>query len=124
VYRLIGDFIDIAVDALNPVQVSARDMDPEKLKNEFGREITFWGGIDTHKVLPFETPVQVKEEVKRKIDDLGSVGGYVVSAVHNIQAEVPPENVMALFEAGKEYGTKNEYEVPLGTLVFRPGGTT
>ena len=66
VYRVIGDFIDIAVDALNPVQVSAGDMDPEKLKNEFGREITFWGRIDTHKVLPFETPVQYRYRKKSK----------------------------------------------------------
>jgi uroporphyrinogen decarboxylase len=102
VYKFIGDFIDIGVDALNPIQVSARDMDSKKLKKEFGHRITFWGGIDTHKVLPSGTPEEVKEEVKRRIDDLGPGGGYVLSAVHNIQAEVPPENIVAMFEAGRE----------------------
>ena len=102
VYKLIGDFIDAGIDALNPIQVSAQDMDPKKLKREFGSKIAFWGGVDTQRVLPFGTPEEVRNEVKCRIDDLGSGGGYILASVHNIQAEVPPENIVALFETGKE----------------------
>jgi uroporphyrinogen decarboxylase len=104
VYALIPDLIEVGIDALNPVQVSAADMVTERLKREYGRELTFWGGIDTHRVLPTGTPAEVREEVKRRIDDLRENGGYVLSAVHNIQPEVPPENVVAMYEAALEYG--------------------
>lgn len=104
VYALIPDLIDVGIDALNPIQVSAAEMDTKRLKQEFGRDLTFWGGIDTHKVLPFGTPTEVREEVKRRIGDLGDGGGYVLAAVHNIQAEVPPENVIAMFEVALEFG--------------------
>jgi uroporphyrinogen decarboxylase len=103
VYKLIGDFIDVGIDALNPIQVSAEDMDSKKLKREFGNRIAFWGGVDSQRVLPFGTQDEVKKEVKGRIDDLGPGGGYILAAVHNIQAEVPPENIVALFEAGKDY---------------------
>ena len=106
VYKLIGDFIDVGIDALNPIQVSAEDMDTKKLKREFGNEIAFWGGVDSQRVLPFGTRDEVRKEVKSRIDDLGSGGGYILAAVHNIQAEVPPENVVALFETGKEYSSQ------------------
>ena len=99
VYALIRDLIEVGIDALNPVQVSAADMDTERLKREFGRELTFWGGIDTHRVLPTGTPAEVREEVKRRIDHLNDNGGYVLCAVHNIQPEVPPENIVAMYEA-------------------------
>jgi uroporphyrinogen decarboxylase len=79
-------------------------MDTKRLKQEFGRDITFWGGVDTQSVLPRGTPQQVREEVKRRLDDLADGGGYVLAAVHNIQADVPPENVVALFEAALEFG--------------------
>ena len=106
VYAFIPDFIEMGVDVLNPVQVSAKDMDTKRLKREFGKDITFWGGgCDTQKVLPFGTPAEVKEEVKRRIDDLAPGGGFVFNQVHNIQAGVPPENVMAMYEAVHEFGT-------------------
>lgn len=102
---LIPDLIDIGVDIVNPVQVSARGMDTRRLKREYGRDIVFWGGgVDTQRVLPFGTPEEVSDEVKRRIDDLAPGGGYVFAAVHNIQALVPPENIVALFETALEYG--------------------
>ena len=102
---LIPDLIDIGVDIVNPVQVSARGMDTRRLKREYGRDIVFWGGgVDTQGVLPFGTPEEVSDEVKRRIDDLAPGGGYVFAAVHNIQALVPPENIVALFETALEYG--------------------
>ncbi len=105
VYPLIPDFIELGVDALNPVQVSATGMgDTRKLKKEFGDRLTFWGAIDTHRVLPFGTPGEVREEVRRRILDLGPGGGYVVCPVHNIQPEVPPENIVALFDSAYDLG--------------------
>jgi uroporphyrinogen decarboxylase len=104
VYNLIPDLIEVGIDALNPVQVSAANMDTKILKREFGRDLAFWGGIDTHRVLPTGTPADVRQEVKRRIDDLSERGGYVLAAVHNIQPEVPPENIVAMYESGLEYG--------------------
>jgi uroporphyrinogen decarboxylase len=104
VSAFIPDFIEVGFDALNPVQVTAKDMDPARLKREFGKEIAFWGAIDTHRVLPRGTPAEVRDEVRQRIADLGPGGGYVVGAVHNVQAEVPPENVLAMIEAAHEYG--------------------
>ncbi len=102
---LIPDLIDLGFDILNPVQVSARGMDTRKLKQDFGRDIVFWGGgVDTQHVLPFGTPQQVADEVKRRIDDLAPGGGFVFAAVHNIQAFVPPENIMTMFDTALEYG--------------------
>ncbi len=103
VHAFIGDFIDMGVDALNPVQVSARDMESSKLKREFGDKMCFWGGIDTHKVMPFGSPAEVREEVKQRMEDFGPAG-YICAAVHNIQKEVPPENVCAMLEAALEFG--------------------
>ncbi len=105
VYEFIPDFIEMGVDALNPVQVSAKDMDSKKLKAEFGSQITFWGGgCDTQHVLPFGTPEQIKEEVRRRVGDLAPGGGFVFTQVHNIQADVPPENIMAMVDAAQEFG--------------------
>lgn len=104
VYPFIPDLIEIGVDVLNPVQVSARDMDPARLKREFGDKLTFWGGIDTHWVLPYGTPHDVNAEVKLRLAQMAEGGGYVLNSVHNIQADVPPENIMAMFEAALEYG--------------------
>jgi len=102
----IPDLIDIGVDIINPVQVSARGMDTRHLKQAFGRDIVFWGGgVDTQHVLPFGTPRQVADEVKRRIDDLAPGGGFVFAAVHNIQARVPPENIVAAFDTALEYGS-------------------
>ncbi|MEK7204292.1 MAG: uroporphyrinogen decarboxylase family protein, partial [candidate division NC10 bacterium] len=104
VAAFIPDLIEIGFDAIHPVQVSAKDMDSARLKGEFGRDITFWGGIDTQRVLPRGTPAEVREEVRKRIADLGPGGGYVLGAVHNIQAEVPVENILAMFEAAREFG--------------------
>jgi len=105
VYDLIPDLIELGFDILNPVQVSARGMDTRRLKEEYGQDIVFWGGgIDTQRVLPFGKPDEVADEVKRRIDDLAPGGGFVFAAVHNIQAFVPPENIVAMFETALEYG--------------------
>lgn len=97
VYAYIPDFIDIGIDALNPVQVTARNMEPELLKREFGGRISFWGGIDSQRILPCATPDEVRAEVRRMAGLMGAGGGYVLAAVHNIQPDVPPENLCALF---------------------------
>ena len=103
--QFIPDLIDVGVDILNPVQVSAKNMDTHRLKKEFGNEITFWGGgCDTQKILSFGKRAQIKEEVKRRIRDLTPSGGFVFTQVHNIQPGVPPENIVAMFEAASEYG--------------------
>jgi len=103
--ELIPDLIDLGFDILNPVQVSARGMDTRELKREFGKDIVFWGGgVDTQRVLPFGTPAEVAREVKRRIDDLAPGGGFVFAAVHNIQAFVPPENIVVAFDTALEYG--------------------
>lgn len=103
--ELIPDLIELGFDILNPVQVSARGMDSKGLKAEFGKDMVFWGGgVDTQRVLPFGTPEQVAEEVKRRIDDLAPGGGFVFAAVHNIQAFVPPENIVAAFDTALAYG--------------------
>ncbi|UCC75988.1 MAG: hypothetical protein JSW37_10775 [Anaerolineales bacterium] len=102
---IIGDLIGVGVEALNPIQVSAADMDTRELKAEFGADLTFWGGgVDTQRVLPTGTPQEVKEEVRRRIEDLAPGGGFVFAAVQNIQSDVPPENLMAMWEALDEYG--------------------
>jgi len=104
-FDLIPDLIEIGFDIINPVQVSAAGMETQVLKKTYGEDIVFWGGgIDTQKVLPFGTPAEVAEEVKRRIDDLAPQGGFVFAAVHNIQADVPPENIVAAFETALEYG--------------------
>jgi len=96
----IPDLIEIGVDALNPVQVSAAGMDSAELKREFGRDLTFWGGgCDTQHVLSRGTPEEVRGEVKRRLADFSPGGGFVFTQVHNIQPEVPPENVVAMLEA-------------------------
>jgi len=103
---LIPDLIEIGFDILNPVQVSAKGMDTKELKKQFGRDMVFWGGgVDTQHVLPFGSPQDVVDEVKRRIDDLAPGGGFVFAAVHNIQALVPPENIVAAFDTALEYGT-------------------
>lgn len=103
VFDLVPHLIDIGVDVLNPVQVSARGMDSARLKAAYGGDIVFWGGgVDTQRVLPFGTPQEVRDEVRRRIDDLAPGGGFVFAAVHNIQAGVPPENIVAAFDAAAE----------------------
>ncbi len=103
IYTLIEDLMEIGVDALNPVQVSARNMDPVRLKKEFGGRLAFWGAIDTRDVLPFKSPQEVREEVRKMIDLMGRGGGYVLASVQTLQAEVPPENIVAMFEEARSY---------------------
>lgn len=100
---LIPDLVEIGVDILNPVQVSAANMDTAELKREFGRELVFWGGgVDTQRVLGAGTPGEVRAEVLRRVGDLREGGGFVFAAVHNIQPNVPPENILAMRAALRE----------------------
>jgi uroporphyrinogen decarboxylase len=104
VYLLLPDLIDIGVEVLNPVQVRARDMDPVKLKAEYGDKLSFWGAVDTQQVLPRGSAEDVKAEVERRIAELGPGGGYVLCGVHNLQPEVPLENVLAMYRHAREVG--------------------
>ncbi len=101
--EFIPDLIEVGIDAINPVQISAKGMEPERLKREFGRDILFWGGgCDTQRVLNQGTPGQVRSEVRRNKAIFGAGGGFVFTQVHNIQPDVPPENVMAMVKALRE----------------------
>ena len=105
IYPLLGDLVDVGVDLLNPIQVSAGDMgDTARLKREFGAHLAFNGAIDTGDVLPHGTPSDVRREVRRRIADLAPGGGYVLSAVHCIQPDVPLANVMAMFDEARVAG--------------------
>jgi len=105
VFDLIPHLIEIGVDIVNPVQVSAEGMDSKRLKAAYGKDITFWGGgVDTQRVLPFGTPDEVRDEVKRRIDDFAPGGGFVFATVHNIQAFVPPANIEAAYDTVLDYG--------------------
>jgi uroporphyrinogen decarboxylase len=104
IYRMIPDLIEIGVEVLNPVQVNAAEMNSARLKREFGKDLTFWGGGCDPVVLGTGTPRQVVEDVKRRIHDLAPGGGFVFGPVHNIQANVPPENIVAMFDAAREFG--------------------
>ncbi|HOA75002.1 MAG TPA: uroporphyrinogen decarboxylase family protein [Phycisphaerae bacterium] len=100
VYELLPDLIEAGVEVINPVQISARHMEPERLKKEFGRDITFWGGgCDTQSVLCRGTPQQVRDHVRRNIEIFAPGGGFIFNPVHNILSEVPPANVVAMYEA-------------------------
>lgn len=100
---LIDDLAEIGVDIINPVQVSAMG-DTAALKARFHKRIVFWGGIDTQHVLPHGSPADVGAEVRKRITDLAPGGGFVVAPVHNIQPDVPPENIMAMAEATRKFG--------------------
>ena len=100
VVDLIGDFIDAGFDVLNPVQTSAAGMDPRRLKKEFGANIVFWGGgVDTQKTIAFGTPEDVYREVRERIEIFGPGGGFVFNAIHNVQANTPTGNILAMFDA-------------------------
>ena len=105
VYDILPDIIESGWEIINPLQVSARDMDSAKVKREFGRDLSFWGGgADATTVMTQAGPQGVKDEVKRRVHDLAPGGGWVFGSVHNIQPNVPPENVVAFFEAIHEFG--------------------
>lgn len=105
IYELLPDLIDAGLDVLNPVQTTSRDMGPEKLKKEFGKDIVFWGGCcNTRDVLARGTPEEVRKDVEERIKILGEGGGLVFNQIHNILADIPPGNVIAMFKAAYEYG--------------------
>lgn len=105
VYQYLPDLIDAGVRILNPVQVGTKDMEPEKLEREFGKDLTFWGGaVDPQHVLAFSPPEGVKEQARQYTEIFKKKGGFVFTQPHNIQSNVPPENVLALYEAGNEFG--------------------
>ena len=96
---LIPSLIEMGVDILNPIQTSAKGMDARVLKEKFGEQLVFWGGsLDCQKTLPFGTPEEVRHEVEEHICVFAPGGGYVFASVHNIQANVPPENVLSMFD--------------------------
>ncbi len=101
---LIPDLIVAGVDILNPVQTSAKNMDPKQLKEEFGKQITFWGGgCDTQHVLPFATADEVARHVREQIEIFAPGGGFVFNQIHNIQADIAPENIVAMFDVAREF---------------------
>ncbi|MBC8504798.1 MAG: hypothetical protein ISR58_03745 [Anaerolineales bacterium] len=105
VFPLIPDFIEMGIDILNPIQTTAGKMsDLEGLKKTYGKEIIFCGAIDTHRILPYGTPEDVRQEVQRVMQIFGPAGGFMVASVHTIMNDVPPENVLAMVDAVKEFG--------------------
>jgi len=105
VFPLIPDFIEMGIDILNPIQTTAGKMaDLEGLKKTYGKDIVFCGAIDTHRILPYGTPEDVRQEVRRVMQILGPGGGYMIASVHTIMNDVPPENVLAMVDAVEEFG--------------------
>ncbi|MCL5986707.1 MAG: uroporphyrinogen decarboxylase family protein [Actinobacteria bacterium] len=104
IYEFIPDLIECGIEIINPVQVNARDMDSVKLKRDFGKYLTFWGGACNTVVLQTGSPEEVISETKKRIEDFKDGGGFVFGPIHNIQPRVPPENIVALFDAVKKYG--------------------
>jgi uroporphyrinogen decarboxylase len=105
VYAFLPDLIEAGIDIINPVQTECRDMQPEKLKREFGRNLVFWGAGCNTRVFEFGTPTDVRAEARQAIGEFAPGGGYVFAPIHNIQPQVPPENVVALFETARQDGT-------------------
>jgi uroporphyrinogen-III decarboxylase len=101
---LLDCFVEAGFDILNPVQCSARGMEAAALKQRFGRQFVFWGGgVDTQHTLPFGTPQEVRDQVRERIDTFAPGGGFVFCSIHNVQAETPLANLMAMFEVIAEY---------------------
>ncbi|MHB1315795.1 MAG: uroporphyrinogen decarboxylase family protein [Christensenellales bacterium] len=106
VRNLMNYFIDAGVDILNPIQTAAGGMDPWELKKEFGKKIVFWGGgADTQHTLPSGTPEEVRQQVKERISAFAPGGGFIFSQIHNLQSDIPFENVKAMVEAVREFGS-------------------
>jgi len=102
---LIPDLIEIGVQILNPIQTSARDMDPLALKRRWGKELVFWGGgCDTQHILPYGTPEEVRNDVRERMEIFKPGGGFVFASIHNILAGVPPENIVAMLDGAYEFG--------------------
>lgn len=105
IFNIIEYIVEAGIDILNPLQVSTNNMDPKKIKEQFGGRIVFWGGgADTQTVLPYGTPEEVAQQVKERIEIFAPGGGFIFTPVHNLQYGVPPENVDAMIEAAKKYG--------------------
>jgi len=105
IFPLIKEFIDAGLDIINPIQLSAKGMDPEKLKKEYGEQITFWGGgADVQRVLPFAKPDEVALHVKNLIKIFAPKGGFIFATTHNIQPPTPPENIVTVFKTAYEFG--------------------
>jgi hypothetical protein len=105
VRALINDFVEAGFDILNPVQCSAAGMNPRELKAEFGARVTFWGGgVDTQRTLPFGSPEGVRNEVRERIEIFGQRGGFVFAPIHNVQALTPADNLIAMYDAVREFG--------------------
>jgi len=101
---IIPELIEIGLEVLNPIQPKAKDMEPARLKAQYGDRLAFFGGVDIQEVVPFGTVRDVREEVRRRIHELGDNGGYLLAPAHDIQPEAPVENVLAIFDAVREYG--------------------
>lgn len=102
IFELIGDLVEMGLDILNPVQVSARNMAIEPLKERYGDQLAFWGAIDNQRLLPFAAPEEIRSSVENTIEVLGRGGGYVLCATHNIQPGTPPENIVAMYDGGRK----------------------
>ena len=103
IYPLLPSLIEAGVDIINPVQTNCTDMDPVKLKRKFGKDLVFWGGgCDTQQILGSGTPAQVAADVKKRVKIFSPGGGFVFNQIHNIMANVPPENIVAMFDAVNE----------------------
>jgi uroporphyrinogen decarboxylase len=105
VEEILADFIEIGIDILNPLQTSARGMDPEKVKRKYGKNLSFWGGgVDTQNTLPFGSIQEIRREVQERMKVLGKGGGFVFGTIHNIQPDIPPDKILAVFEEAGESG--------------------
>jgi len=106
IFNVLGDMIDIGVEIINPVQTSAENMDPKKLKDTYGDRVCFWGGgVENQRILPFGTPEEVAAQVAERVKIFKPGGGFVFAAIHNIQQKTPPENILAAFDTAYEMGT-------------------
>jgi uroporphyrinogen decarboxylase len=104
IWALLDDLVDVGIEVINPVQTSAAHMDPARLKSRYGDWLSFWGGIDTQKTLPYGSPEDVRCEVRQRLLELGPRGGYILAAVHNIQVGVPPKNIVAMYDSALAWG--------------------
>ena len=104
--EILPDFIEIGIDVLNPLQTSAKGMDPQRIKQKYGKDLAFWGGgVETQTTLPFGTVEDVRREVRERVKLLGIGGGYVFATIHNIQADISPEKILAIYDTVAECGT-------------------
>ena len=102
-YAFIPEFLSLGVDILDPVQTTAENMQPEKLKKEFGKKLTFHGGVDSQHVLPHGTKQEVRDHIKYLSEVLGKDGGYILASCHFVQADVPLENILELYKTDNRY---------------------